>query len=155
MRDDPFGAVMRLLRMPHELMRFVSMLDNDTAHAMFTQLQERIDVGRQVHNHPPRPVCWACGYGGGTVMHEPTCHALVATALHFVNVEDDEWTARREGRPTNRQRFGAVLEEARRAGVDLGKIRANAHALQEWTRRDPPGDERPAPVPRPQRYAPR
>lgn len=129
---DPFGPVQRLLRSdPSEVTRFAAMLPSDTAHALFTALQERVAADKDVHDHPPRPYCWSCGIASRNLMHSPTCRALIAAALELVNAPENAEDVRRRGW-SYRRRYGMVLDIARSLGFDVSSVRPNAHALHRW-----------------------
>ena len=107
---------------------------------LWERLGKRLGDSKIVHDHPPRPWCWACGSDNKVNRaHEIDCPALLAVAKVGVNAEDE--TRRRYGGEvviSNRTYWGGILDRARAAGVNLKLIRPDADATVKWTREEPP-----------------
>lgn len=112
------------------LVEFEAALDAYTANALFELLRRRVDGEKPVvHDHPQRPACWACGTTADS--HLPLCRAVLAQARAAIDAEDSP-----NARPTNRQRWGPILQRAIEAGVDLNAIPRDHYALRAATDRD-------------------
>lgn len=141
MSDDAERNAVRTLNRMVGLDLIVSGLSGDAAQALFDRLNARLGSSRAKHDHPLRPVCWACGSGhasrASAYQHTATCHAVLSHALAAVDYEDD-WNALRNGDPTHREYYGAILERGRAAGADMKALRRDPDAIERWTGDEPP-----------------